>query len=193
MSLRRMSGSPSRPSADEPSLRSVEGMDDPRLREASTTTDEDRHADDRGSLLGVLPFTTAVGGAVSMFLVPGTPVVVGSLLTRDAGSLAFLVMGFPLMATGAAGVFLLGLAVGALAGFPDHLARDRPALRPLTSALAVVILTALICTAWVAALWAWWPHARDMMGWSTGVVAGAAAVATTLVVMLHRRGRRGAR
>jgi hypothetical protein len=168
-------------------------MDDPRLREASTTTDEDRHADDRRSLLGVLPLTTAVGGALSMFLVPGIPVVVVSLLERDAGALPILIAGLPFMAAGATGAFLLGLAVGALAGLPDHLARDRPALRPLASALAVGILTALISAAWVAAVVTWWPRPVEIVGWTTVVVAGVAAVATTLVVVLHRRGRSGAR
>jgi hypothetical protein len=180
-------------SACEAGLRSVESMDDPRLREASTTTDGDRHADDRRSLLGVLPFTTAVGGALSMFLVPGIPVIVIGLLERDAGALPLLVAGLPFMAAGAAGAFLLGLVVGALAGLPDHLARDRPTLRPLASALAVGILTALISATWAAALVAWWPQPAEIVGCTTVVVAGVAAIATTLVVVLHRRGRLGAR
>jgi len=180
-------------STPEPGLRSVEGMDHSRRREASTTSNEDRTTDERRSLLDVLPITTAVGGALAIFLVPGLPIVVVSLLEGDAGSLMVLALFLPWMAGGAAGAFLLGLVVGALAGLPDHLARDRPALRPLTSVLAGGILTVLVSAAWVAALVVWWPHPGDIAAWSTGLVAGAASVATTLVVIVHRHGRRRAR
>ncbi|PPF68534.1 hypothetical protein C5E16_06600 [Clavibacter michiganensis] len=104
------------------------------------------------------------------------------------GVLEFLLLGFPIMSVLAAGIGILGLAMGALAGLPDHLLRRRPDRRPSASALAVIILTALVTTTRFVGRTASWPtKPTEITTWSTAAVAGAAITATAIVIVLHRR------
>ncbi|MDA3803791.1 hypothetical protein [Clavibacter sp. CT19] len=149
------------------------------------------HDDEPRTLLHVLPWTTAVGGAVAVLLIPGSLVALSSITSRagsDDGR--FLPVVLQAMLFAAVMAFVVGLAAGALAGLPDHLARHRPELRRRTSALAVVILTAVISLAWLAVLAEWQPLPLAPTLGTTGVVAAITAGATAIVVARHARRRR---
>jgi hypothetical protein len=146
----------------------------------------------RSTLLSLLPWTTAWGGAAAFCLVPIGAVLVSVVVDRTTNGIAALAMVFPVMLGGAVALWLYGLVAGLLAGLPDWLLRRSPSLRPLGAALAVVILTVLVAVPWAVV------NVRildlPLMAPSTFVstltVAGATAVATTVVVLLHGRRQR---
>jgi len=155
-----------------------------------TGTGTPSRAHEPRTLLHVLPWTTAAGGAVATFLIPGGLVALSSLVVRPNGvSGALLLQVLPILFIAAVMMSAVGLCAGALASLPDHLARHRPELRRRTSALAVGILTALISLVWLAALAEWQPLPLVPTLVTTGLVAAATAGATAIVVARHARRR----
>jgi hypothetical protein len=151
---------------------------------------EPRHR--RSTLLSLLPWTTAWGGAAAFCLVPIGSVLVSVVVDQSGDGLAALAMVFPVMLGGAVALWLYGLVAGLLAGLPDWLLRRRPRLRPLGAVLAVVILTVLVAVPWAVANVRFLdlPLMAPTTVVSTLTVAGATAVATTVVVLLHGRRQR---
>jgi hypothetical protein len=146
----------------------------------------------RSTLLSLLPWTTAWGGAAAFCLVPIGSVLVALVLDQSGDALSALAMVFPVMLAGAVALWICGLLAGLLAGLPDWLLRRRPRLRPLGAVLAVVILTVLVAGSWAFANMRVLdlPLMAPTTFVSTLIVAGATAVATTAVVLLHSRRQR---
>ena len=146
----------------------------------------------RSTLLSLLPWTTAWGGAAAFCLVPIGFVLVSVVVEQTTNGIAALAMVFPVMLGGAVALWLYGLVAGLLAGLPDWLLRRSPRLRPLGAALAVVILTVLVAVPWafVNVRFLDLPLMAPSTFVSTLTVAGATAVATTVVVLLHGRRQR---
>ncbi|MCJ0700924.1 hypothetical protein FRIG_07235 [Frigoribacterium faeni] len=146
----------------------------------------------RSTLLALLPWTTAWGGAAAFCLIPIGFVLFSVVVEQSAEGLAALAMVFPVMLGGAVALWFYGLVAGLLAGLPDWLLRRRPRLRPIGAALAVVILTVLVAAPWVVAnsrvldL----PLTAPTTLTSTAIIAGATALATLVVVLLHGRRQR---
>ncbi|WP_148067837.1 hypothetical protein [Curtobacterium sp. PhB172] len=143
----------------------------------------------RRTLLSVLPLTTAWVGAAAVVAVPIAGVVVGSVVERSPSGLSFILIMVPVLVGAAAATFVCGLAAGALAGLPDWFLRRRP-LGTVGVVAAVVILTVLVAGAsgaafLVAPYLVPWPVLTQVC-----VVAAATAIATLVVVALHRRRER---
>jgi hypothetical protein len=95
----------------------------------------------------------------------------------------------PVLVGAAATTFVFGLAAGALAGLPDWFLRRRP-LGTVGAVAAVVILTLVVAGASGAAFLVVpylipWPVLTQVC-----VVAAATAIATLVVISLHRRRER---
>ena len=146
----------------------------------------------RSTLLSLLPWTTAWGGAAAFCLVPIGFVLVSVVVEQTTNGIAALAMVFPVMLGGAVALWLYGLVAGLLAGLPDWLLRRSPRLRPLGAVLAVLILTVLVAVPWavVNVRFLDLPLMAPSTFVSTLTVAGATAVATTVVVLLHGRRQR---
>ncbi|WP_423923824.1 hypothetical protein ACPEEZ_06170 [Frigoribacterium sp. 2-23] len=139
------------------------------------------------TLLSVLPMSTALAGGAAVVLVPTVWTIVGAIATRSAASLMFVAVMFPGMLVGAIATALFGAAAGALAGLPDRLLRGRRAPRLLGPVAAVVILTALVTTAW-ALVTAWWDDSGPLpTGVHIAAVSVTTAALTTLVVARAKR------
>ena len=146
----------------------------------------------RSTLLSLLPWTTAWGGAAAFCLVPIGFVLVSVVVEQTTNGIAALAMVFPVMLGGAVALWLYGLVAGLLAGLPDWLLRRRPRLRPLGAALALVILTVLVAVPWavVNVRFLDLPLMAPTTLTSTSIIAGATALATLVVVLLHGRRQR---
>ena len=145
------------------------------------------------TLLSVLPATTAWGGAAAVLLVPVGWPVVATIATGDVEHLKFLILLAPFMLVAALAVAAFGLAVGALAGLPDRLLRNRPRLRPLGAVSAVVIVSASVggafASATVATSTVFLLLPLPALP-SLAIATGAAAASTTVVIAIHRRRER---
>lgn len=141
------------------------------------------------TLLSVLPWTTAWGGAAAVCLVPIGFALVALVFSGSAEGLQVLAVAYPVMLGGALALWFYGLVAGLLAGLPDWLLRRRPELRLLGAVLAVVVITVMVTVPWAIVV----TKVTDLSWLSpTGVsssatVAAAAALATTVVVALQRR------
>jgi hypothetical protein len=145
------------------------------------------------TLLSVLPATTAWGGAAAVLLVPVGWSVVATIATGDVEHLKFLILLAPFMLVAALAVAAFGLSVGALAGLPDSLLRNRPRLRPLSAVSAVVIVSASVggalTSATVATSTVFLLLPLPALP-SVAIATGAAAASTTVVIAIHRRRER---
>lgn len=155
----------------------------------SMTETESRGTPGRQTLLSVLPLTTAWAGATAVVAVPIAGVVVGSVVERSTSGLSFIPIMVPVLVGAAATTFVFGLAAGALAGLPDWFLRRRP-LGTVGAVAAVVILTLVVAGASGAAFLVVpylipWPVLTQVC-----VVAAATAIATLVVISLHRRRER---
>jgi hypothetical protein len=146
----------------------------------------------RSTLLSLLPWTTAWGGAAAFCLVPIGAVLVSVVVDRTTNGIAALAMVFPVMLGGAVALWLYGLVAGLLAGLPDWLLRRSPRLRPLGAVLAIVIPTVLVAVPWavVNVRFLDLPLMAPTTLTSTAIIAGATSLATLVIVLLHGRRQR---